>query len=72
MAARGYCLIELLFVSALSAVLAAIAVPQFLVSLDDHRARGAARYVSTHCARARIEGNSTHKGRILRKTVRLA
>ena len=55
MAARGYCLIEVVFVASLSVVLAAIAIPQFLVSLDDHRAAGAARYVSTHCARARIE-----------------
>jgi hypothetical protein len=55
MAARGYCLIELVFVSSLSVVLAAIAIPQFLVSLADHRAAGAARYVATHCARARME-----------------
>jgi hypothetical protein len=53
--ASGYSLIELVFVSGLIVTLGGMAVPQLLSGLDDYRAAGAARYVSTRMQRARME-----------------
>jgi type II secretory pathway pseudopilin PulG len=52
--ARGYSLIEIVFVAALSVTLAAVSVPQMLSGLDDHRAAGAARYLATRFQRTRM------------------
>jgi type II secretory pathway pseudopilin PulG len=52
--ARGYSLIEIVFVAALSMTLAAVSVPQMLSGLDDYRAAGAARYMATRFQRTRM------------------
>ena len=52
-ASRGYSFIEVLFVTALIAIVAAIAVPQSLVALDRTRAAAAARYLASRMAMAR-------------------
>jgi prepilin-type N-terminal cleavage/methylation domain-containing protein len=57
-AARGYSLIELMFVAGLVAVLAAAAIPAFSHGLDTYRARGAARHLSGRLQRARAEAVS--------------
>ena len=51
--AGGYTLIEMLFVTALIAIVSAIAVPQSLVTLDRARASAAARYLASRMAMAR-------------------
>ena len=53
--AFGYSLLELMFVMGLTATISGIAVPQILAGLDDYRATGAARYLSTRLQRARME-----------------
>jgi type II secretory pathway pseudopilin PulG len=53
--ARGYSLIEVVFVLGLGVTLSAVAVPQYLAGIDDFRASGAARYVSARFQRARME-----------------
>jgi type II secretory pathway pseudopilin PulG len=53
--ARGYSLLEVVFVAGLGITLAAVAVPQFLAGIDDFRASGAARYLSARLQRARME-----------------
>ena len=53
--AGGYTFIELLFVLALVGVLAAIAVPQVLGSLNRSRGLGAARYLGMRLALARTQ-----------------
>lgn len=53
--ADGHSLIELIFVGWLVAVISAIAIPQLLACLDDQRTLGAVRYLTTWCARARME-----------------
>jgi type II secretory pathway pseudopilin PulG len=52
---RGYCLIELAAAAALATIVAGAAVPQLLTSIDDARALGAARYLSSRLAEARME-----------------
>ena len=52
-AGQGYTLIEMLFVTALIAVLSAIAVPQSLATADRARASAAARYLASRMAMAR-------------------
>jgi hypothetical protein len=47
--------VELVFVAGLIATVSGAAVPQILRGLDDYRAAGAARYVSTRLQRARME-----------------
>jgi len=53
--ARGYSLIELLFVLGVSSTLSAVAIPQLLAGIDEARTAGAAQYVSTRFQRARME-----------------
>jgi type II secretory pathway pseudopilin PulG len=53
--ARGYSLLELMFVAGLGITASAVAVPQYLAAIDDFRASGAARYVSARLQRARME-----------------
>ncbi len=53
--ASGYALIELLLAAGLVATLSAIAIPSLLVAIDDYRAIGAVRYLTTRLARARME-----------------
>jgi hypothetical protein len=50
----GYTFVETLFVVALIALLAAIAVPQLMVSVDRSRAWAAARYLSSRWMRRTI------------------
>jgi hypothetical protein len=52
---RGYSVIELTFVSGLIATLSGVAVPQMLAAIDEYRAAGAVRYLTTRLARARME-----------------
>lgn len=51
----GYSLLELLLVLAILVTLAGISIPQVLATLDDYRASGAARYLSTRIQRIRME-----------------
>jgi type II secretory pathway pseudopilin PulG len=51
----GYSLIEVAFVMGLIVTLTGIAIPQTLASIDDLRALGATRYLSTRLQRARGE-----------------
>ena len=49
----GHSLVELLFVAGIIATASGIAVPQMLAGLDDSRAVGATRYLSSRLYRAR-------------------
>lgn len=51
----GYSLVELTFVTALLTTVGAITVPQLLTTVDDHRAAGATRYVSSRFQQTRME-----------------
>jgi type II secretory pathway pseudopilin PulG len=53
--ARGYSLLEVVFVAGLGITMTAVAVPQYLAGVDDFRASGAARYLSARLQRARME-----------------
>ena len=53
--AAGVSALELLFVTGLIATVGGIAVPPALEALDEHRAAGAARYLSSRLQRARME-----------------
>ena len=53
--ARGYSLLEAVFVAGLGITMTAVAVPQYLAGIDDFRASGAARYLSARLQRARME-----------------
>ena len=52
-ASRGYTLVEILFVTALIAIVSAMAAPQSLAALDRTRAAAAARYLASRMAMAR-------------------
>ena len=52
---HGYSVLELVFVAALGVTMSAAAVPQYLSAIDDFRAAGATRYVSSRFQRARME-----------------
>ena len=58
--ARGYSLVELLFVMGIAAVLTGAAVPQILAALDRSRARAATRFLQARMmlARAQAVGRS--------------
>jgi prepilin-type N-terminal cleavage/methylation domain-containing protein len=51
----GYSLLELLLVLTVVGILSGVSVPPVLAALDDHRASGAARYISTRIQRTRME-----------------
>jgi len=53
--ARGYSLLEIVFVAGIGMTLTAVSVPQLLTGLDDYRAAGAARYMATRFQRTRME-----------------
>jgi type II secretory pathway pseudopilin PulG len=53
--ARGFTFFDLLFATALIAVVMAAAVPQLLAGLDEWRTRGAVRYLSGRLYQARME-----------------
>jgi len=53
--ASGSTLLEVLFACGIIVTATGIAVPQALVSLDDFRAAGAARYMSARLQRARMD-----------------
>ncbi len=55
MSRAGYSLVELLFVTALIATVSAVAIPGILATVDDARAIGATRYLSTRLQHARME-----------------
>ena len=55
MAERGFSLIELMLVLALAATLAVVAIPVSTTTLDEFRARSAARHLAQHVARLRTE-----------------
>ena len=52
---RGYSLLEVMMVMALSVTLSAAAVPEYLAAVDEVRASGAVRYVSARLQHARME-----------------
>lgn len=51
----GYCLIELMAAVAIAGALSAAASPALLATIDDSRARAAARFMSTRLYRTRME-----------------
>jgi hypothetical protein len=53
--ASGYSVLELVFVAALITTVSGVAVPQLSTALDEFRAAGAARYVSSRLYRARMD-----------------
>ena len=54
-AERGYSLLELLAVMAIGVTLSAAALPEYLATVDDVRASGAAHHISGRLQRARME-----------------
>ena len=55
MPAAGYSLVELVTVTALIATISAVAFPGILATVDDSRAVGATRYLSSRLQHARME-----------------
>ena len=51
----GYSLVELVFVTALIGTVSAVAVPGILATIDESRAIGATRYLSTRLQHVRME-----------------
>lgn len=62
----AFSFIELVFALGIAATLGAVAITQSLVTLDDSRAVGAARYVSTRLHRARMEAITRNASTALR------
>ena len=56
--ASGFTLLEVIFVSASLCVLMAVAIPQFLTTVDRSRGRAAARYLASRIALARSQAVS--------------
>jgi hypothetical protein len=52
---NGYSVLELVFATGLIVTVGAVTVPNLIAGLDEYRAAGAARYVSTRLQRARME-----------------
>jgi prepilin-type N-terminal cleavage/methylation domain-containing protein len=65
----GFTLLELMLVVSLAAILAAWAIPQTLLTLDDFRTLGAARYMSTRLYRTRMEAVSRTADAAMRFTM---
>lgn len=63
-ASPGFSLVELMFVLAVGATATAVAVPNALAAINDSRAYGAARYLSSRLQRARMDAivRSRHVG----------
>ena len=61
-------LIEIVFVLGVAATLGEVAIPETLSALDDMRAAGAARYVSTRLQRMRMEAITRNSSAALRFT----
>ena len=61
-------LIEIVFVLGVAATLGEVAIPETLSALDDMRAAGAARYVSTRLQRMRMEAITRNSAAALRFT----
>lgn len=62
----AFSLIETMFALGIAATLAAVAITQTLATLDDSRAAGAARYVSTRLHRTRMEAITRNASTALR------
>lgn len=58
---RAFSLIEIVFVLALAATVGALSIPPVLSSLDDLRAAGAVRYVSSRLQEARMHAIATSR-----------
>jgi type II secretory pathway pseudopilin PulG len=54
-AARGYSLLEIVFVLGLAVTITGIAIPKTAATVEEVRAAGAARYISARLQRARME-----------------
>ena len=54
-ACQGYSLMELMFATGIGVTMSAVAVPQYFAAIDDFRAAGATRYISSRLQRARME-----------------
>ena len=52
---RGYSLLDLSMAMGIAVTVCGVAIPEYLTAIDDFRARGAARHVSTRFQRARME-----------------
>jgi prepilin-type N-terminal cleavage/methylation domain-containing protein len=65
----GFTLLELMLVVSLAAIFAAWAIPQTLLTLDDLRTFGAARYMSTRLYRTRMEAVSRTADAAMRFTM---
>lgn len=65
---HGYSLVELMFVLGVVTTLSGMALPRMLGSLDDLRARGAARYVATRLQQTRMEAVTRGASAALRFT----
>jgi type II secretory pathway pseudopilin PulG len=64
----AFSFIEVVIVSGIAATLSAVAIPGTLATLDDSRAAGAARYVSTRLQRTRMEAITRNSSTALRFT----
>jgi prepilin-type N-terminal cleavage/methylation domain-containing protein len=67
--ASGYTLLELIFVLALSATVAAAGLPIATTAVDEYKALGAARYLSMRLGRARLEAVKRHANTAMRFTL---
>jgi len=62
----AFSLIEMVFALGIAATLGVVAISQTLVTLDDSRAAGAARYLSTRLQRTRMEALTRNTSTALR------
>jgi type II secretory pathway pseudopilin PulG len=62
----AFSLIEMMFALGIAATLGVVAITQTLVTLDDSRAAGAARYLSTRLHRTRMEAITRNTSTALR------
>lgn len=66
MTSRGYSLLELIFVTGLSATLAAAGLPLASTAVDEYKALGAARYLSMRLGHARLQAVKRHANTAIR------